>query len=84
MHYNADNSYLFANRKEIFRFKASNKNSNFPSQIYLGSISNKFDNVDLKEASFKENVYDSSFNYDTIDKSSSLNIHKYLMNKNNK
>ena len=27
-HYNADNSYLFDNGKEIFKFKANNKNAN--------------------------------------------------------
>ena len=39
LHYNIDNSYLFVNRKEICKFKASNKNVNFPSQFYQGSIS---------------------------------------------
>ena len=39
LHYNNDNSYLFV--KEIYEFKASNKNVNFPSQFCLGSISNK-------------------------------------------
>ena len=29
--YNADNSYLFFNGKEIFKFKADNKNVNFPT-----------------------------------------------------
>ena len=42
LHYNSDNSYLFVNRKEIYEFKASYKNVNFPSQFFLGSISNKF------------------------------------------
>ena len=31
-HYNADNCYLFVNEKEIFKFKADNKNVNFPTQ----------------------------------------------------
>ena len=39
LHYNIDNSYLFVNGKEICKFKASNKNVNFPSQFYQGSIS---------------------------------------------
>ena len=39
LHYNSDNSYLFVNGKEICKFKASNKNVNFPSQFCLGSIS---------------------------------------------
>ena len=42
-HYSGDNSYLIVNGKEIYKFKARNKNVNFPTQIWLGSISNKFD-----------------------------------------
>ena len=38
LHYNADNSYLFVNRKEIFKFKADNENINFRHQFCLGSI----------------------------------------------
>ena len=29
LHYNTDNSYLFVNGKEIFKFKAHNKNVDF-------------------------------------------------------
>ena len=42
LHHNADDSYLFVNGKEIFKFKADNKNVNFPTQFCLGSISNGF------------------------------------------
>ena len=42
LHYNADNSYLFVNEKETFKFKADNKNVkmltfrlNFVSEAYL-------------------------------------------------
>ena len=83
LHYNSDNSYLFVNGNEIYTFKASNKNVNFPSQVFLGSISNKFDYLDSEEVSLKGNVYDFSVNYCPIDKSDMLNIHKYLMSKNN-
>ena len=41
LHYNIDNSYLFVIGKKIYKFKASNKNVNFPSQFCLRSISNK-------------------------------------------
>ena len=34
--------YLFVNWKEIFKFKANNKNVNFPTQFSLGRISNGF------------------------------------------
>ena len=31
LHSNADNNYLFVNEKEISKFKAGNKNVNFPT-----------------------------------------------------
>ena len=34
---------IFSSGKEICKFKADNKNANFPTQFSLGSISNKFD-----------------------------------------
>ena len=40
--YNADKSYLFVSAKEVFKFKADNKNINFSTQFFLGSISNGF------------------------------------------
>ena len=82
LHYKADNSYLFVNRKEIYKSKASNKNNNFPSQFCLGSIFNEFNYVDSEKMSFKGNVYHYSVDYGAFDKSNILNIQKYLMNKN--
>ena len=63
-HFNNDNSYFFVNGKEMYKFKANNKNKNFLSQFCLGIISNKFENVDSKEVSFKGNVYYFSVDYD--------------------
>ena len=81
LHCNSDNSYLFVNGKEICEFKTSNKNANFPSQFFLGSMSNKFDYIDSEEVSLKGNVYDFLVDYDAIDKSNISNIHKYIMIK---
>ena len=51
--YKADNSYLFVNGKEIFNFKADNKNvSNFATPFCLGSISNGFSALESKRLSF--------------------------------
>ena len=33
LHYNADNSYLFDNGKEIITFKGDNKNVTFPTRF---------------------------------------------------
>ena len=60
LHYNADNSYLFVNGKAIFKFKADNKNVNFPTQFCLGSISIGFSATESREVSLKGNVYDFS------------------------
>ena len=42
LHYNADNSYLFVNGKEIYKFKASNKiitfHLNFVLEGYLVNL----------------------------------------------
>ena len=76
-------SYLFVNGKEVFKFKADNKNVNFPTQFCLGSISNGFSASESRAVSLNGNVYDFSGDYNSIDKSDMLNIHKYLMTKNN-
>ena len=83
LHYNAGNSYLFLNGKEIFKLKAGNKNVHFPTQFCLQSIFNGFSVTESREVSLNGNVYDFSFDYNSIDKSDILNIHKYLMTKNN-
>ena len=57
LHYNADNSYLFVNGKEIFKFKTEKINVNFPAQFCLGGISNGFSNTDSREVSLNGNVY---------------------------
>ena len=83
MHYNSDNSYLFVNGIEIYKFKASNKNINFPTQFCLASISNGFSALESREVSLNGNGYDFSADYNSVDKSNILIIHKYLMIKNN-
>ena len=83
LHYNADNSYFFVNEKVIFKFKADNKNVNFPTQFCLGSIYNGFSAAESREVSLSGNAYDFSVNCNSVDKSDILKIHKYLMTKNN-
>ena len=83
LHYNHENTYLFANGKKIFNFKAGNKSVDFPTQFCLGIISNGFGATDAREVSLKGNIFNFSVNYNAIDKSDILNIHKYLMVKSN-
>ena len=58
LYYNANNTYLFVNGKEIFTFKAENKNANFPTQFCLGIISNRFSATESREVSLNGNMYD--------------------------
>ena len=58
LHYDGDNSYLFVNGKENFKFKGDNKSVTFPTQICLGSIPNGFGASESREVFLKGNVYD--------------------------
>ena len=83
LYYNADNIYLFVNGKERIKSKANNKNVNFLIQFCFRSISNGFSASESREVSLNENVYDFSVDYNSIDKSDILKIHKYSMAENN-
>ena len=74
---------MFVNGKEIIQFKVDNKSVNFPTWFCIGSISDGFSPTESREISLNGNAYDFSVNYNSIDKSDILNIHKYLMSKNN-
>ena len=74
---------MFVNRKEIFKFTADNKNVNFRTRFCLGCISDRFSNTESREVSLNGNVYDFLVDYNSIEKSDILNIHKYLMARNN-
>ena len=83
LHYNADNSYLFVHGKEIFKFKTNNKNGNFATEFFLGSISNGFSSTESREVYLNGNMYNFSVSYNYFDKFDILNICKYLMTQNN-
>ena len=67
--YKADNTYLFINRKKIFKLKATNKSFNFPVQFFLGSISNGFRATVSRKVYLNGNMYDFGSDYNSIDKS---------------
>ena len=71
---------------KVYAYNNNNNNNNnaeFPSQFCLGSISNKFGAIDSREVSLKGNVFDFGVGYNVANKSDILNIHQYLMVKNN-
>ena len=83
LHYYGDKKYLFVNGKEIFKLKANNKIVNFPTQFCLENRSNGFGATNSTKVYLKRNVYDFSVDCNTIEKSDTLYIYKYLMVKNN-
>ena len=81
MHYNGDNSYLFVNGKEICKFKAKDSEI-VPYPLYLGNISKDFSVDNMKKTGLYGEVYEFSIDYDAIANDKILDIHKYLMKKN--
>ena len=75
---------LLIEKKQLnWKLTISNKNVNFSTWFCLGSISDGFSTTESREIFLNGSVYDFSVDYNYIDKSHILNIHKYLMTKNN-
>ena len=82
MHYDGANSYLFVNGTEIYKFKA--KDSQIVTILLcLGNILKQWSLDNMKKTGLNGYVYDFSVDYDAITADDILDIHKYLMKKNN-
>ena len=82
LHYKGENSYLFVNGAEINKFKA--KDSEIAvTPLCLGNISKGCSVDNMKKPGLNGYVYDFSVDYDAITIDDILDIHKYLMKKNN-
>ena len=82
LHYNGENSYLFVNGTEIYKFKAKDSEI-VATPLCLGNISKDWSVDNMKKTGFTGYVYDFSVDYDAITVDDILDIHKYLMKKNN-
>ena len=82
LHYNGANSYLFVNGKKIHKFKAKDSEI-VATPLCLGNISKDWTVDNMKKTGLNGNVYDFSTDYDAIAVDDILDIHKYLMKKNN-
>ena len=82
LHYNGANSYLFVNGTEITKFKAKDSEI-VPYSLCLGNISKDWTDDNMKKTGYNGYIYDFSTNYNAIATSDILDIHKYLMTKNN-
>ena len=82
LHYNGANSYLFVNGTEIYKFTAKDSEI-LATPLCLGNISRDFSVDNMKKARLNGYIYDFSAGYDAITVDDILDIHKYLMKKNN-
>ena len=76
------NSYLFVNGTEIIKLKAEDSEI-VVTPLCLGNISKNWSVDNMKRIGFNGYVYDFIVNYDAIAVDDILDIHKYLMKKNN-
>ena len=74
--------YLFVNGTEIIKFKAKDSEI-VVAPLSLGNISKDFSVDNMKKTGLNEYVYDFSVYYDAIAVDDILDIHKYLIKKNN-
>ena len=80
LHYNGSNSFLFITARKIHQFKAKDSEiKRYP--LCLGNISKDFFVDNMKKTGLNGNVYYFSFDYNVIDTSNIINIHKCLMKK---
>ena len=82
LHYNGTNSYLFVTGTEIMKFKV-NDSEIVATPLCLGNISKDISADNMKKAVLNGYVYDFRVDYDAVAVDDTLDIHKYLMNKNN-
>ena len=81
-HYNEANSYLFVNGTQIIKFKAKDSEI-VATPLYLENISYDWSVDNMKDIGLNRYVYDFNVDYDAIAVDDILDIHKYIMEKNN-
>ena len=81
-HYNGGNSFLFVDGTEIYKIKAKDSEI-VATPLCIGNISKDWSLDNMKKTGFNGYVYDFNVDYDGTDVDDILDIHKYLMNKNN-
>ena len=83
LHYHGINSYIFVNGTETITFKAKDSET-VTTLLCLGNIWKDWSVDNMKRTGFSGYVYDFSVDYDAIAVNVVLDIHKYLMKKNNR
>ena len=80
LQYNGANSYFFVNGTEIQKFTAKDSMI-VPNNLCLGSASKDVSVSNMKKPEFNGYIYEFRVDYDSISIDDILDIHKYLMKK---
>ena len=78
LHYNRSNSFLFVNATKTYQFKAENFKLK-DNALCFSIISNDFTVINMKKTGLKGSVKYFSVDFNPIDTSNILDIHRYLM-----
>ena len=81
LHYNRANSYFLVNGTDIYKFKAKDSEI-VATPLCLGNISKDWSVGNMKKTGFNSYIYDFSVEHDAVAIDVILDIHKYLMKKN--
>ena len=76
LHYNGSYSFLFVNATKMYQFK-----TNYSRKYCLENISKDFTANNMEKTGLNGYIYEFSLDYNTTDTSNIINIHKYLMKK---
>ena len=83
LHYNGDNSYLFANSRQELKFKAKDDQI-INEKLCLGNLSSEWTRSESEKTGLYGNIYDFVVDYKPIVRVDPIyDMHKYLMTKHN-
>ena len=83
LHYNGDNSYLFANGRQEIKFKAKNDQI-INEKLCLGNLSDQWTTSESEKTGVYGNIYDFVVDYKAINGVKPIyDMHRYLMIKHN-
>ena len=83
LHYNANNSYLFANGRQELKFKCKTDQL-VKEKLCIGSLSDQWTTSESEKTVLYGNIYDFVVNYEKIVGVKAIyDMHRYLMTKHN-
>ena len=83
LHYNSDNSYLFANGRQELKFKAKDDQI-INEKLCLGNLSSEWTTSESEKTGLYGNIYEFLVDYEAIMGVKAIyDMHRYLMTKHN-